>query len=122
MAVRADRRRLGHGSATLERIIRSGYDLGALGASEDGGHLHSARGWQLWRGPTAAVTLDGVRRTGGQIYVLPGVAPLDPVGELVCDWRPASIGDRWVSIWRLPVRRHLERPDTEKGHHHTEVS
>lgn len=94
VAVRADRRRLGHGGAMmarLERIIRAGYDLGALGASQDGSRLCTARGWRLWRGPTAAITVDGVRRTQADICVLPGDAPLDLVGELVCDWRPGKL-------------------------------
>ncbi len=39
VAVRADRRRQGHGAllmAALERVVRSAYQLGALGASPDG--------------------------------------------------------------------------------------
>jgi len=45
--------------AALERIIRSGYQLGALGASTDGSRLYTARGWQLWRSPISAMTPDG---------------------------------------------------------------
>jgi aminoglycoside 2'-N-acetyltransferase I len=54
VAVRADRRRQGHGAAlmaALERVIGSAYPLGALGASTEGGLLYASRGWQLWRGP-----------------------------------------------------------------------
>jgi aminoglycoside 2'-N-acetyltransferase I len=97
VAVRADRRRQGNGDAmmsVLERYVRSGYHLGALGASADGSRLYIARGWQLWRGPTSALTPDGMRRTAevdGAIYVLPGSAPLDLDGELTCDWRPAAL-------------------------------
>jgi aminoglycoside 2'-N-acetyltransferase I len=60
VAVRADRRRRGHGDAVmaeLERVIRSAYHLGALGASPLGSHLYAARGWQLWQGPSSALTL-----------------------------------------------------------------
>jgi aminoglycoside 2'-N-acetyltransferase I len=97
VAVRADRRRQGHGAAlmaTLERVIRSAYQLGALGASTEGGLLYAARGWQLWRGPSSALTPDGVRHTAdkdGIIYVLPGSVPLDVSAELTCDWRPGSL-------------------------------
>jgi aminoglycoside 2'-N-acetyltransferase I len=97
VAVRADRRRRGHGDAMLaelERFVRSGYQLGALGASTDGGRLYASRGWQLWRGPVSAMTPDGIRRTpdkDGAIYVLPGSVPVDVSGELACDWRPASL-------------------------------
>jgi aminoglycoside 2'-N-acetyltransferase I len=47
VAVRPDRRRRGHGDAmmtVLDRIIRSGYQLGALGASDDGARLYTSRG------------------------------------------------------------------------------
>ena len=98
VGVRADRQRRGYGAAmmdALERIIRGAYDLGALGATDDGAALYQARGWQRWRGPTSAITPDGVIRTreeDGFIYVLPGAAELDLTGELACDWRD---GDVW---------------------------
>ena len=97
VAVRADRRRQGHGArlmAPLERIVRSAYDLGALGASPDGARLYASRGWQRWRGPSLAMTPDGIRRTPGaeeSIYVLPVSVPVDVSGELTCDFRPASL-------------------------------
>ena len=97
VAVRADRRRRGHGDAmmaALERFVRAGYQLGALGASNDGSRLYASRGWQRWRGPISAMTSDGIRRTpdkDGAIYVLPVSVPLDLAGSLTCDWRPASL-------------------------------
>jgi aminoglycoside 2'-N-acetyltransferase I len=97
VAVRADRRRQGHGAAVmaaLERVIRSAYQLGALGASTEGGLLYASRGWQLWRGPSSALTPDGIRRTAdkdGIIYVLPVSVPLDVSAGLTCDWRPGSV-------------------------------
>jgi aminoglycoside 2'-N-acetyltransferase I len=97
VAVRADRRRQGHGAllmAALERVVRSAYQLGALGASAKGGRLYASRGWQLWRGPSSAMTPDGIRRTAdkdGIIYVLPVSVPLDVSAELTCDWRPGSL-------------------------------
>jgi aminoglycoside 2'-N-acetyltransferase I len=97
VAVRADQRRRGHGAAMmakLERVVRSAYDLGALGASPAGARLYSARGWQLWRGPSSALTPDGIRRTenkDGAIWVLPTSAPLDLDGELIADWRDGSL-------------------------------
>ena len=96
VAVRADRRRRGHGAAlmsALERIVLAAYQLGALGASDDGAQLYVSRGWQRWRGPIAALTPDGIRGTpdkAGAVYVLP-VTPVDLSGELVCDWRPGSV-------------------------------
>jgi aminoglycoside 2'-N-acetyltransferase I len=97
VAVRADRRRRGHGAtvmAELERVIRSAYHLGALGASPDGSRLYAARGWQLWQGPSSALTPDGIRRTAhhdGAIYVLPVSERLDLTAELTCDYRPAAL-------------------------------
>ena len=98
VAVRGDARRRGHGSAVmeaLERVVREAYELGALGATDEAARFYSARGWQRWRGPTSALTPDGVRRTGeddGAIYVLPLAGALELSGELTCDWRD---GDLW---------------------------
>jgi aminoglycoside 2'-N-acetyltransferase I len=97
VVVRADRRRQGHGAllmAALERVVRSAYQLGALGASAEGGRLYASRGWQLWRGPSSAMTPDGIRRTAdkdGIIYVLPVSVPVDVSSELTCDWRPGAL-------------------------------
>jgi aminoglycoside 2'-N-acetyltransferase I len=97
VAVRADRRRQGHGAAVmaaLEQVIRSAYQLGALGASTEGGLLYASRGWQLWRGPSSALTPDGIKRTAdkdGIIYVLPVSVPFDVSAELTCDWRAGSL-------------------------------
>jgi aminoglycoside 2'-N-acetyltransferase I len=98
VGVRAGRRRRGHGSAlmaALEQIIRGGYDLGALGATDEAAALYAGRGWRLWTGPTSALTPDGVRRTPAEddcIYVLPVTVELDLSLPLTCDWRD---GDVW---------------------------
>jgi aminoglycoside 2'-N-acetyltransferase I len=98
IGVRADHRRQGVASgvmAAVERLVRGGYEVGALSATEAGAPLYAGRGWQLWRGDSWALTPDGVLRTeeeDGTIYVLPVTAPLDLAGDLVCDWRD---GDVW---------------------------
>jgi aminoglycoside 2'-N-acetyltransferase I len=98
VGVRADRRGRGHGAAmmdALERVVRGGYELGALGATDEAATFYAARGWMLWRGPCSALTPVGVRRTedeDGCIYVLPVEVPLDPASGLTCDWRD---GDVW---------------------------
>ena len=98
VAVAADQRRSGHGDrlmSAIERVIAGAYDLGALGATDEGAAFYAARGWQLWRGPTSALTPDGVQRTpdeDGAVFVLPGAVALDLDGELTCDWRD---GDVW---------------------------
>ncbi|HEY2771699.1 MAG TPA: GNAT family N-acetyltransferase [Solirubrobacteraceae bacterium] len=79
----------------LERIVRGAYELGALGATEMAMGFYAARGWQLWRGPTSAISPDGVMPTpweDGSIYVFPVTSALDLDGELTCDWRE---GDVW---------------------------
>jgi aminoglycoside 2'-N-acetyltransferase I len=97
VAVREDQRRKGHGAAmmsALERVVRTAYQLGALGASIEGGRLYASRGWQLWRGPSSALTPYGIRRTAdkdGFIYVLPVSVPVDISAELVCDWRQGAL-------------------------------
>jgi aminoglycoside 2'-N-acetyltransferase I len=99
VAVRADRRRQGVGSAVmaaLEGILRrGGYELGALGAADEAVPLYTGRGWQRWRGRSGVLSPTGIQRTeeeDGYLYVLPLDAKLDLDGELVCDWRP---GDVW---------------------------
>lgn len=98
VAVRADRRRLGHGAAVmeaLERIIRAAYELGALGASDLGAPLYLARGWRQWQGRTWALTPSGRARTAEEdryVYVMEVSVALDVTGDLTCDWRQ---GDVW---------------------------
>jgi aminoglycoside 2'-N-acetyltransferase I len=98
VGVRADRRRRGYGAAlmrTLERIVRGAYELGALGATDVGAAFYTALDWEVWRGPTAALTPAGVVRTpddDGAIYVLRVAEGVDVGGELICDWRD---GDLW---------------------------
>ena len=98
VGVRADRRGRGHGAAmmdALEAVVRGAYELGALGAADTAASFYADRGWMLWRGPSSALTPAGIRRTredDGYVYVLPVGVPLDPLGELTCDWRD---GDLW---------------------------
>lgn len=98
VAVPAGRRGRGYGAAVMtaaERIVRGGYELGALCASGEAAGFYAARGWQLWQGPSSALTPAGVVRTPGEdgaIYVLPVTVALDLAGELTCDWRD---GDVW---------------------------
>jgi aminoglycoside 2'-N-acetyltransferase I len=98
VAVRADRRRRGHGAAlmgALERVIRGAYELGALGATDEGAQLYTSRGWVRWQGPTSVLAPTGLTRTkeeDGFIYVLPVSAQLDTSEALTCDWRD---GDVW---------------------------
>jgi aminoglycoside 2'-N-acetyltransferase I len=100
VAVRADRRRRGVGGAVmaeLERVIRGAYQLGALGASEDGAAFYAARGWRHWQGELWALGPAGPVRTvadDGDVYVLDvgaGVS-LDVREPLTCEWRE---GDVW---------------------------
>jgi aminoglycoside 2'-N-acetyltransferase I len=98
VAVRADRRERGLGGSmmtALEGVIRRAYDLGALGATDEAAHFYAGRGWQLWRGPTSALTPSGVRRTAdddGAVFVFPLSIPLSLDDDLICDWRD---GDTW---------------------------
>ncbi|MDQ6846288.1 MAG: GNAT family N-acetyltransferase [Candidatus Dormibacteraeota bacterium] len=98
VGVRADRRGLGHGAMLMEaveEVIARAFELGALGATDDGLGFYTSRGWQSWRGVTSALTPTGVVRTpdeDGFILVLPVAGGLDLDGEITCDWRG---GDVW---------------------------
>lgn len=98
VAVRADRRRAGLGGqvmTALEDLVRGGYELGALSASDAGAAFYAGRGWQRWTGTASAVTPAGLVRTPdeeGAVFVLTVTARLSPQGDLACDWRD---GDIW---------------------------
>lgn len=98
VAVRADRRRRGLGTAVmaaLEGVARRAYDVAALGATDEAMTLYTGRGWQVWRGPLRALTPTGVVATpdeAGAVLVLPLGVPLDLGAPLTCDWRD---GDVW---------------------------
>ena len=102
IAVREDQRGQGLGNALMdavEQVIRGGYHLGALSASERARALYAARGWLAWRGPTAVLAPGGMTRTpdaDGSLFVLPAALPaavtLDPAAAITCDWRD---GDVW---------------------------
>ena len=94
VAVHPDHRRQGLGDrvmAALEELAPA-YDLLALCSSRQGRALYESRGWSLWRGPTSALTPDGVVATPDEdsIYVLG--SGLDLEAPITCDWRE---GDLW---------------------------
>ncbi|WOC13700.1 Aminoglycoside 2'-N-acetyltransferase [Gordonia sp. MP11Mi] len=98
VAVASRRRREGIGDAVMARvddIVVGAYDLGALGASDDGRPLYRRRGWEPWRGPLGVLTPDGVRPTvddEDSILVLrtPTHRYLDTMQPLICDPRAGS--------------------------------
>jgi aminoglycoside 2'-N-acetyltransferase I len=98
VAVLAEHRRRGHGGAmmaALEEVIRGAYELGVLGATDDGAALYAARGWRRWEGPLYGLTPEGLRRTPaeeGHVFALEVGVPLDLSRRLACDWRD---GDLW---------------------------
>jgi aminoglycoside 2'-N-acetyltransferase I len=79
--------------AAVEQVIAQAYEIGALGTTDEARGFYLARGWVAWRGPTSALTPDGVVRTAeedGAVLVLPATAPLDLEAALICDWRDGS--------------------------------
>ena len=97
VAVRADRRRRGHGRAVMERlgeVIRGAYEVGGLGAGEPAATLYRSLGWRAWEGRTWVLGPEGLARTpkdDGGVYVLPVTATLDLAGDLACDWRGGEV-------------------------------
>lgn len=99
VGVHRDWQRRGIGGRLMTRIegvITAAYDLGALGATDEGAPLYRSHGWLPWQGTTSALTPEGPQPTpdaSEYIYVFPVEGqPLDLHGELACDWRS---GDVW---------------------------
>jgi aminoglycoside 2'-N-acetyltransferase I len=100
VATRADRRGAGLATAVMRkvgRVIRDGYELGALADGTRIPGFYQRLGWETWRGPTFVAGPGGPVRTAeedGGILVLrtSATAGLEPTGALVCDWRA---GDVW---------------------------
>jgi len=98
MGVLAAHRRRGHGRAMMaevNRIILAAYEIGGLGATDDGAALYARCGWQVWQGPLSELHPDGIHATEGEdgsIWVLDVDGSLDRRRELTCDWRQ---GDCW---------------------------
>jgi aminoglycoside 2'-N-acetyltransferase I len=90
--------RRGIGAALMRacnQIVRGGYHLGALGATDEAVRLYESGGWVRWEGRLSALTPDGIVHTPeeeGFVYVLEVDRPLDLETELTCDWRE---GDVW---------------------------
>lgn len=81
----------------VERIIRAGYDLGALSASGRVEAWYASRGWLAWQGETFVITPTGLRRTPEDddstcVLPVPGGLEVEITGSLACDWRH---GDVW---------------------------
>jgi aminoglycoside 2'-N-acetyltransferase I len=100
VAVRADRRGRGLGSALMaevEDVVCRAYDLGALSAGGRARRLYQRRGWTPWAGETWVLSPEGPLRTedeDGGVYVLstPTSPELVLSQAIACDWRP---GDVW---------------------------
>jgi aminoglycoside 2'-N-acetyltransferase I len=100
VATRPDRRRQGHAVLVMReanRVIRRGYQLGALSDGTGIPGFYRRLGWERWQGPTFVAAPDGPRRTAtddDSVMVLrtPATGDLDLAHSLVCDWRP---GDVW---------------------------
>jgi aminoglycoside 2'-N-acetyltransferase I len=89
--------RRGIGSAVMQRLAEeaAGYDLLAL-ATDDAQGFYERLGWELWLGPKAARTLEGVLETPDEIVMIRRTATstpaLDVAARLVADYR---IGSPW---------------------------
>jgi aminoglycoside 2'-N-acetyltransferase I len=100
VATRGDRRGMGLATAVMRvvgRVIRGGYELGALADGTRIPGFYQRLGWETWRGPTFVAGPEGPVRTAeddGGILVLrtPVTAGLEVTGALVGDWRA---GDVW---------------------------
>lgn len=98
VAVRPDVRRTGLGGRVmgeLERVIDGAYQLGALGASDEGALLYTSRGWRVWPGRLTALGPSGpvpLPEEEGSLFVRYGsTGPLDPAHALCFDWRDGDV-------------------------------
>jgi aminoglycoside 2'-N-acetyltransferase I len=100
VATRGDRRGRGLATAVMGevgRVVREGYDLGALSDGSRIPGFYQRLGWETWQGPTFVAGPRGRVRTAeddGSILVLrtPATGELDPTASITADWRP---GDLW---------------------------
>jgi aminoglycoside 2'-N-acetyltransferase I len=97
VAVHPEHRREGHAGLVMDALeqLAPAYELLALSASDDGAALYRARGWQPWRGPSAALSPKGLVATpddDGSVYVFAARVDLDLDDGIACDWRE---GDVW---------------------------
>lgn len=89
--------RRGHASAAMAeagRVIRGGYELGALSTGVP--EFYTRLGWEQWRGPTWVSTPSGPVRTAeedGGVYVLrtPSSGRIDLDAPLMCDHRSGNV-------------------------------
>ena len=88
-------RRRGHAGAlmtALGQVIRSAYELGALGATDEAIGLYERHGWRAWEGPLSALTPQGITPTPdeqGAVYVL--AEDVDLTLELTADRRDGGV-------------------------------
>jgi aminoglycoside 2'-N-acetyltransferase I len=100
VATRAGRHGRGLATAVMAevgRVVREGYELGALGDGSGIPGFYQRLGWETWQGPTFVAGPRGRERTAeedGSILVLrtPATGELDLAAPIACDWRP---GDVW---------------------------
>jgi aminoglycoside 2'-N-acetyltransferase I len=97
VAVHPEHRRRGYCGAMMavvEGVARRAYDVAALGATDEAAAVYVSRGWQLWQGPSWALTPSGIRRTeddDGAVHVLPLEVELDVRESLTCDWCDGAV-------------------------------
>jgi aminoglycoside 2'-N-acetyltransferase I len=97
VAVAPTERGSGFGTAVMTevaRIIRDGYQLGALSTSDAARSLYARLGWLTWVGPSHVEAPAGRLATpdeDGAIMVL-APAGIDLTAPITCDWRT---GDVW---------------------------
>lgn len=95
-AVATEQRHQGRGyaSAVLRALADAitDYDIAALSPSDPA--FYARLGWELWRGPLAVATEDGIAPTPDEeamILRLPKTPPLDLTGTLAAPWRAGEV-------------------------------
>lgn len=94
VATRPSYQRRGFGSLVMRRVAKEigDYPLGALSPSDPA--FYERLGWQLWRGPTAIRTSQGLVPTPDEqvmIYRTKWTPPIDANTLLTAEWREGEL-------------------------------
>ena len=94
VATAPNEQRRGYASAVMRRLAREilEYDLGGLSPACP--HIYERLGWQMWRGPLAIRTDNGLLSTPRDdvmVLRLPRTPELDLAGPLSAEWREGEL-------------------------------
>jgi aminoglycoside 2'-N-acetyltransferase I len=94
VAVAPAHKRQGIGTAIMQRVAQEVVDFPLAALSPATFEFYRRLGWELWRGPLAIRTADGLKATPEEQIMLlrtPTTPPLDPAALMTAEWRPGEL-------------------------------